>query len=120
MSRVVALKKDLVFVGGFAMFMHGLKKDYTDLDIVVTNLEGLGKVFSYTTNSAFSNTGKRAFIPGKIKVDIFIEHKLPEYTIIDGLKIQTIESMVNHYKNIKTDDNHWKAYILEKLKLLEI
>lgn len=113
------LKKDLVFVGGFAMFMHGLKKDYTDLDIVVTNLDGLGKVFSYTTDSAFSKSGKRAFIPGEIHIDIFIEKQLPEYVVIDGLKIQTINSMKEYYTKIQTSNEHWKKHISERLELIK-
>lgn len=119
MLELLKLKKDLVFVGGFAMVLHGLKAEYTDIDAVVRNLDGLGKVFSYKTDSSFSKSGKRGFIPGSIKIDIFIEKELPKYQIIDGFKVQTISSMKAYYEQIKPSNDHWKKHIQERLELLK-
>lgn len=64
-------KDNLVFVGGFALYKHGLVKGYTDYDIVVTDIEGLGQVNVYLTESAFSKTGERGYIiEENNKVDI--------------------------------------------------
>lgn len=120
MLKLLKLKPDLVVVGGFAMFLHGLKKEYTDIDVVVRNLDGLGKVFSYSTNSAFSKSGKRAFIPGDTKVDIFIEKTLPTYEIKNGFKVQTIKSMISYYEIILPYvQDFWKEDIYKRLELLK-
>lgn len=117
--KELSKKENLVFVGGFAMKMHGLKDNYNDLDVVVTDLEGLKNYIEYPTDSVFSKSGKRAFIPGETKIDIFIENELPEFEIINGFKVQTIKSMTEYYERIyPLVKCFWKKDIEEKLKLL--
>lgn len=113
-------KEDLVFVGGIAMFLHGLKEHYNDIDVVVTNLNGLANYIEYDTDSKFSGTGMRAFINSTPKVDIFIEYAIPEFEIIKGMKVQTIESMLEYYERIyPLVKEQWKSDIEQKLKMLK-
>lgn len=114
-------KENLVFVGSVAMMFQGIDVNPKDIDIVVTDLEGLENYREYTTDSKFSFTGKRAFIIGEIYIDIFIEERLPEYVIINGLKCETLSFMKKYYLTIHNDlsDNYWKQIINEKLKLLK-
>ena len=113
--------EDLVFVGGFAMHKLGLKESYSDLDIVVINKDFLKGVTWYETDSAFSGTGIRGFLfDGEIKLDIFLENKLPEFEIINGFKIQTKKSMREYYEKIYNFvKEYWKKDIENKLKLLQ-
>lgn len=119
MLKILNEKEDLVFVGGVAMVMHGKKKTFNDIDVVVKNLEGIPDPITYETDSPFSLSGKRAFSLGKVKIDIFIEEELPEFEIIDGLKIETKKAMREYYEWIypKVKD-HWKPGIEHNLKLL--
>lgn len=121
MLEKLKLIENLVFVGGFAAHKHGKKKEYSDIDIVILDENDLPFLKLYNTDSKFSKSGKRGFyVDGNIKLDVFIEEKLPEYTTIDGFKCQTLESIINYYENIYTFvDNHWKNAIDEKLKLLK-
>lgn len=93
--------ENLVFVGGFAMFMHGLKSSYKDLDIVITDPADIPDATEYATASAHSLSGKRAFLHIDNQfIDIFIEDKLPQWELIDGLKVQTVPSMLEHYERV--------------------
>lgn len=114
-------KKDLVFVGGFACYMQGLKASYHDYDVVVLSLTGgLEDARYYLTDSAFSKTGKRAVLETPLPVDIFIEDDLPEYVEIDGFKCQTVESMIQYYEGIlPLVRSVWIKNINDKLNLLK-
>ncbi|WP_027378174.1 hypothetical protein [Chryseobacterium daeguense] len=120
MLHKLALKENLVFVGSVAMMLQGIDVKPKDIDIVVTDLNGLENYTEYSTDSKFSFTGKRAFIIDEINIDIFIEQELPEFVIINGLKCETFFYMKRFYNVIlpKVDD-YWKRVINEKLKLLE-
>ena len=108
-KRISKLKKDVVFVGGVSFVHHGIKETSKDIDIVVNNLEGLyglGEIKEFQTKSPMSKSGNRAYTyVGDIQVDIFIEDELPEYVEYNGVKYETIESLINFYKQliIKTD-----------------
>ena len=118
--KELSQKEDLIFVGGFAMNMHRLKETYGDVDVVVTNLNGIVDHIEYKTDSAFSSTWKRAFINSNPKVDIFIENSLPEFELINGYKVQTIKSMIEYYERIyPLVKEYWKPYIKNKLKILK-
>ena len=66
--------ENLVFVGGFAMHKLGIKENYSDIDIVVTDKDFLKGITWYETDSAFSGTGIRGFLLyGDIKLDVFLE-----------------------------------------------
>ena len=56
--KELSQKEDLIFVGGFAMNMHRLKETYGDVDVVVTNLNGIVGYIEYKTDSAFLQQGK--------------------------------------------------------------
>lgn len=114
------IKEDLVFVGGFAMYLQGIKQSFNDYDVVVISLDGLHDAITYKTDSKFSKSGNRAFITGKRNIDIFIENKLPEYEIIKGVKVATKKAMSEYYSElIPNVSAHWKAIIEQKLKLLK-
>ena len=114
-------KKDLVFVGGFACYMQGLKASYHDYDVVVLSLTGgLEHAHQYITDSAFSSTGRRAVLESPIPVDIFIEETLPEYVEIDGFKCQTVRSMLDYYLGILPHVRTiWRENINNKINLLK-
>jgi len=113
-------KDNLVFVGNVAMMLQGIQVTPTDVDIVVTDLEGLKGYTEYTTDSKFSVSGKRAFILGEYHIDIFIEERLPQYVITGGLKVETLYYMEKYYKRIyPLVDPRWKIKIDEKLELLK-
>ena len=113
--------ENLVFVGGFAMTKLGIKENYSDIDIVVTDKDFLKGIIWYETDSAFSGTGIRGFLfDGEIKLDIFLENKLPEFEVIEGFKIQTKKSMREYYEKIYNFvKDYWKQDIENKLKLLQ-
>lgn len=116
----LALKQNLVFVGSVAMMLQGIEVTPNDIDIVVTDLEGLENYTEYTTDSKFSTSGQRAFILGDFDIDIFIEEKLPQFMEIDGKKVQTAYHMEKYYNRIRPEvDARWKLIIDEKLDLLK-
>lgn len=118
-------KKDFVVVGSVALVLLGLQKeDPKDIDIVVNDLSGIeGNVKEYTTDSKFSNTGRRAYILDEVnpKVDIFIEESLPDSIMIKGIRTTTRKAMLEYYsKLLPIAGDIWKDYILNKIKILEL
>lgn len=113
-------KDNLVIVGSAAMKLQGIDVDPKDIDIVVTDLEGLDNYFEYITDSKFSFSGKRAYIFGEINIDIFIENELPEYEIINNIKVETICFMKKYYRTVFPKVNIiWQEKIKSKLELLK-
>jgi hypothetical protein len=110
-------KEKTVIVGGAAMFHHGLVDSYNDIDVVVTNIEGIEGLNKFDSKSTLSKSGKRAYLDN---VDIFIEEELPEYEVIDGLKVQTKQSMINYYEEvIERSDGYIKEFATNKLNILK-
>ena len=121
--KIIENKADAVIVGSSALYLQGLtNKIPNDIDIVTTSLNNLPKgVIEYDTDSGFSFSGKRAFliINNSYKIDIFIEDKLPEYIEVNGLKIQTVVSMLKYYESILPRvKDYWLPEINNKIKLL--
>lgn len=113
-------KQNLVFVGSVAMMLQGINVTPSDIDIVVTDLEGLDGYTEYETDSKYSTSGKRAFILGEYNIDIFIEDKLPQFMIIDGKKVITLYYQEKYYNRIlPLLDYRRQSDIKSKLKLLE-
>ena len=117
------LKKDAVIVGSAALYLQGLVDvKPNDIDIITTSIKGLPEgVVEYETDSGFSFSGKRAFliINNSYKIDIFIEDKLPEYVEINGLKVETVKAMLEHYLSILPRvKDYWLPEINNKIKLL--
>lgn len=121
MLDILKAKKDLIFVGGFALYMQGVKSSFKDYDVVVLSLSGgLEHAHQYQTDSSHSISGKRAIIESPIPVDIFIEDSLPEYVEIDGFRCQTVPSMLDHYRRILPLVRPvWVKIINDKIKLLK-
>lgn len=98
------LKPDTVFVGGVSEWLQGKRSTTTDIDICVTNLDGLGvlgEIKQWSTDSKFSKSGLRAGIESQeYLIDIFVEQQLPEYIEIDGVKCQTIQSLIQEYSRV--------------------
>jgi len=108
-KRISKLKKDVVFVGGVSFVHHGIKDDAKDIDIVVNNLDGLetlGDIKEFQTKAPMSKSGNRAYTyVDDIQIDIFIEEELPEYDEVDGVKYESIKSLVNHYEELINKTN---------------
>jgi len=122
-QEITSIKSDFVVVGSTALVVHGLYLSKpNDLDIVVNNLKGIpGDIHTYFTYSRFSPSGNRAYIleNGIAKIDIFVENILPEYEIIDDIRVSTVDSMLLYYQNLLPKvAEHWKIGILEKIKVL--
>lgn len=111
--------EDLVFVGGFALCKQGLKSNYNDIDLVVTDKDFLQGLAWYRSNSVYSESKEKAIlILPELSLDIFYETKLPEFDIIDGFKCVSIEAAKKHYERIyEIADFVWKPIIEEKLKI---
>ncbi len=116
-EALYGVTSDLVVVGGSAQVFFGKKETAKDIDIVVKKFDrkffSLGKVYFWKTNSPLSGTGKRAFIKrGDISIDVFIENKLPSFSLDGSVKYETIESMLEYYERIYPLYNskiNWKA-----------
>lgn len=121
--KILKDKADAVIVGSSALYLQGLiKKIPNDIDIITTSIKGLPNgVVEYETDSGFSFSGKRAFciVENRFKIDIFVEDKLPEYIEVNGLKIQTVASMLKYYESILPRvKEYWLPEINNKIKLL--
>ena len=121
--KIIENKADAVIVGSSALYLHGIsKKMPNDIDIITTSMKGLPEgVVEYETDSGFSFSGKRAFciVENRFKIDIFVEDKLPEYIEVNGLKIQTVASMLSYYQSILPRvKDYWLPEINNKIKLL--
>lgn len=114
-------KQNLVFVGSVAMMLQGINVVPSDIDIVVTDLEGLEGYTEYTTDSKFSTSGQRAFILREdFNIDIFIEERLPQFAIIEGKKVITPYYQEKYYNKIlPLLDLRRQLEIKEKLDLLQ-
>jgi hypothetical protein len=103
-KKIHNLKPDTVFVGGVSEMVQGKRNTTRDIDICVTNLDGLeslGNIKKWVTDSKTSISGKRAGIEGKkYIIDIFVEDKLPDYIEIEGIKYQTIPSLIKEYERV--------------------
>lgn len=115
-----ASKENLVFVGSVAMMLQGIDIIPSDIDIVVTDMEGLEGYTEYTTDSAYSGTGMRAFKLGEYDVDVFIEEKLPQFTVVSGVKVVTPFYMEKYYNRILPNLSlRRQSDIQAKLQLLQ-
>lgn len=102
-KRIAELKKDTVFVGGLSLVHHGIKETTKDIDVVVLDLDGLeefGPFDLFNLPVEISTTRRRAKAYfNNVLLDIIIDVKLPEYVEHNGIKYQTIESMMRFYED---------------------
>ena len=121
---LTTIKEDFIVVGSMAKHLHKIsEKIPNDLDIVVQDFTGLEGVISYITPSPFSGSGKRGYILSEsmLKIDIFVEHSLPKYQIINGIRVADPVSMLEYYENLLPKvAEHWKKGILNNINLLEL
>lgn len=120
-KKIHSLKPDTVFVGGVSEMVQGKRNTTRDIDICVTNLDGLeslGHIKKWVTDSKTSISGNRAGIEDqKYIIDIFVEDKLPDYIEIYGIKYQTIDSLINEYKRVITEmKNTNRVLSINKMK----
>ena len=103
-KRISELKDDVVFVGGVTMVHHGIKETAKDIDIRVTNLDGLeelGYIRRWIGKSEMTKSKQRASIESlDYLIDIFIEDELPEYVEHEGIKYGTINHLVEFYEEL--------------------
>ena len=111
---IAQISPDIVVVGGSAQVYHGKKETAKDIDIVVKSLVGfhfLGHIHCWKTTSPFSKSGKRAFIRRPdCNIDIFIENDLPKHVITDGVKYETVSSMIKFYKRVYNEYDELKQW----------
>lgn len=116
---IAKVKQDVVFVGSLSLWNLKLITDPHDIDIVVNDLDGLevfGKIDTWESTSAMSISGKRACIKREdYTIDIFIESVLPEFTISNGIKFQTLDNLKNHIDIvINSAEGYLKDKMIEK------
>ena len=119
-------KEDVVFVGSISLDYHiKLNREPKDIDITVTNLDGLsvfGKVEKFDTNSPFSILGKRAIIKREdYNIDVFIEKELPEFVINNNIKYETLNNKIAHYNRVinSTEDKYFLEYSKSMLNFIK-
>lgn len=117
---------NVVLTGSIAERMNGINVEIHDVDFVVLNLDGLesfGKLETFTTKSVFSKSGKRAFVKrsGGYDFDIFVEDKLPDFIQVDGVKYETLQSMIRWTENAisEVQDLKIKEILVLRLKRLK-
>lgn len=120
-KKISEAKEDIVFVGSVSLWNSNLITSPHDIDIVVNDLDGLeifGKIDTWESKSPMSISGKRACIKREdYTIDIFIEDFLPEFTIKDGIKFQTVNNLKAFLDSvIESSDGVLKNVILEKKK----
>jgi len=103
-KKIAELKKDVVFVGGVALVHHKIKEETADIDMVVLDLDGLecfGPFVQFRLPPEISTTRHRAktIVDKKSSLDIVINDYLPEHVEVDGVKYETIESMIRFYED---------------------
>lgn len=118
-KKISEAKKDVVFVGSLSLWNLKLITDPHDIDIVVNDLDGLevfGEIDTWESTSAMSISGKRACIKREdYTIDIFIESVLPEFTITDGIKFQTLDDLKHHMDIvISSAEGYLKNKMIEK------
>lgn len=120
--------ENLIFIGGTAEYIQGVKNKLGDIDIVVTNvndLKNIGYLFFLNIDPFYGRSGKRAVIKLKnVLIDIFIEYNLPQYINIKGFKCETVESIILSRENaLKFDHENLSEErenkIRESLKILK-
>lgn len=85
---------EVVFVGGVAEYLHGIKDDFNDIDFVINNPEIVTSKYSYDFFKTFGED--RINVPSK-KWDIWVT-PFPKYEIIKGFKIVTINQIIERYE----------------------
>lgn len=95
LQSISNVKEYVIFVGTLAYNFHNITdKKIRDIDIVVNNLDGLNTLNDirrmWVTDSPYSVSGNRAGMRlSGYTIDIFIQDKLPNYIVDDGLKYIT-------------------------------
>jgi hypothetical protein len=122
---IATTKKDVVFIGSLALWNLNLITDPHDIDIVVKNLDGLekfGKIETWDSVSPMSISGKRACIKREdYTIDIFIQDFLPEFTIKDEIKFQTIDDLKNFIDLvIDSSEGVFKDRMIEKKRKISL
>lgn len=126
MKQISRHKNDVVYVGSWVARKHNkLRRQPHDIDIVVNSLDGLetfGEIKCFESKSVMSNGSKRCqIVSNEVKIDIWVRDELPKWELIDGMKFQTLESQIQHYKNILdlTDNMVMKKSVNERLRILQ-
>ncbi len=98
---IQSISDDIVFVGGVSEVLQGVRTETNDIDIVVKSLKGFekfGEIREFISNNEYRFGCKRALIKGEYTIDIWIKDELPEYIIIDNIKVKTLKSMIMVYE----------------------
>lgn len=123
-NSIATSKDDVVFVGSVSLWFSKLIDGPHDIDIVVHTLDGLeafGKIETWDTKSPMSISEKRAgIIREDYTIDIFIEPVLPEHSIIDGVKVQTLDNLKNHLDRcINISEGPRKDVFIQRRKFID-
>lgn len=91
-------KGEVVFVGGVAKYLHGIKDDFTDIDFVINNPK---IVTSKYCCYFFKSIGEeRINVPTK-KWDIWVM-SYPKHEIVNDFKIATLQHIKEREEYIKS------------------
>lgn len=101
LPEILYTKEDLVITGSLSLYLQGFKEDFKDIDLVCSTVEDIPGAVKYRSASGYTTTDMKAYSKFYEKdLDIFIEPILPDYIIIEGLKVETLEHKINHYLKI--------------------
>lgn len=120
-----------VFVGGVSEYIQGFKQKFFDIDLCILSkdldkLENLlGCLFVNKSKVCFGGkeNEKRFFVKlsKDILIDIFVVKQLPNHIVVNNIKVNTIDCLIETKKNAlngEFDNIHQKVKIEENLKRL--
>lgn len=101
LPEILYTKEDLVITGSLSLYLQGYRDNFKDIDLVCSTVQDIPGAVIYRSASGHTTTDTKAYSKFYEKeLDIFIEPILPEFIIINGLKVETIEHKLNHYLKI--------------------
>lgn len=103
--------KNIVIVGSYNEFLRGFKDSFKDIDLVVTNFNEIP-----FKDYIEVHPNKRFYYDKKILLEVFKRRELPQYEIINGYKLATIEDMINFNQKFNYDK---PKEIVKRLKLCQ-
>ena len=101
LPEILFIKEDLVITGGLSLYLQGYRDGFKDIDLVCNTIQDIPGAVTYRSASGHTTTDTKAYSKFYEKeLDIFIEPILPDFIIIDGLKVETVEHKLKHYLKI--------------------
>jgi len=126
------LNGNVIILGGWSKFYNGYNSNYgknwVDVSITPESVDLISKLGVPLEINGAHPWGKRIIkqfivMCGERKkrkfLDVFVDNLNTEYTIIEGLKIQTPKAAINHHQKIYDEiKQDWVLQKIQKLKTL--